>query len=226
MTALGQMTAVDGAAAFADAHIPSPDDIYNDAVAFKPSIYVEQLRLQAAEKAILIAKAALYPTLSFNGSIGTNYYNTSGMKQDGFGKQLKNNFGQTLGLSLSVPLYNRFQTRNNVRSAEIDWENQQLTLDNARKTLYKEIQQVYYNTVAAQAKYRSAAEAEESSQEAFNLTEAKYENGKATITEFNEAKNNLMKSHSELLKAQYELVYQKMLITFYRNGQMTLAKAK
>ena len=89
-----------------------------------------------------------------------------------------------------------------------------------KKSLYKEIQQVYYNTIAAEAKYNNSVSAEIASKDAFNLTQAKYENGKATITEFNESKNNLMKAESDLVQARYQLIYQKALIDFYRGKEL------
>ena len=170
------------------------------------------------------AIAAKYPTLSLNAGLGTNYYksfgNKNGIKQDGFGNQIKNNFSQNIGLQLNIPIFNRFSTRNSIRSASIDKENQQLALDNVKKSLYKEIQQVYYNTIAAEAKYNNSVSAEIASKDAFNLTQAKYENGKATITEFNESKNNLMKAESDLVQARYQLIYQKALIDFYRGKEL------
>ena len=200
----------------------NPEIIYQEAIAVKPEVQAEQLRLKASDANILIAKSAKYPTLSFNAGLGTNYYKTlnGNYKQDSFGSQIKNNFSQSLGLQLNVPIFNRYATRNSIKSASIDKENQQLALDNVKKTLYKEIQQVYYNTIAAEAKYKSSLQAEVTSKDAFNLTQAKYENGKATITEFNESKNNMMKAESDLVQARYQLIYQKALIDFYRGKEL------
>ena len=69
---------------------------------------------------------------------------------------MKNNFSPGIALSLSIPIFNRMQTRNSIRSAEYDRQNAELSLENTRKTLYKEIQQVCLNTTAAQEKYRSS----------------------------------------------------------------------
>ena len=200
----------------------NPEIIYQEAIAVKPEVQAEQLRLKASDANILIAKSAKYPTLSFNAGLGTNYYKTlnGNYKQDSFSSQIKNNFSQSLGLQLNVPIFNRYATRNSIKSASIDKENQQLALDNVKKTLYKEIQQVYYNTIAAEAKYKSSLQAEVTSKDAFNLTQSKYENGKATITEFNESKNNMMKAESDLVQARYQLIYQKALIDFYRGKEL------
>ena len=198
----------------------SPDAIYQEALALKPEVRAEQLRLSAADRQIAIARAGLYPTLSLSAGLQTNYYKTNGMPADAFSTQLKNNFSQYIGLNLSIPIFNRFQTRNNIRSARLDRENQLLQLDNVKKTLYKEIQQVYYNAVAANSKYLSSETAARSSRDAFQLTQAKYENGKANITEFNEAKNNYLNAESDLVQARYEYLYQTALLDFYRGKEL------
>ena len=198
----------------------SPDLIYAEALGVKPEILSQQLKLKGSEHSVKIAQAANYPTLSLSGGLGTNYYTTSGFPADDFGTQMKNNFSQYIGLNLNVPIFNRFQTRNNIRNARILQENQQLALDNTKKTLYKEIQQVYYNALNAQSKEKASIEAVQSSKDAFTLMQAKYENGKATITEFNESKNNYLKSESDLVQARYENLYEQALIEFYRGKNL------
>ncbi|MBR6885098.1 MAG: TolC family protein [Prevotella sp.] len=201
--------------------LPSPDVIYQEALIIKPEIQAEQSRLASSAKNIDIAKSAKLPSLSLSGGLGTNYYKTSGLPGDKFFKQLNNNFSQFLGLSLNVPIFNRFETRNNIKNAQLSQYNQQLQLDNVKKNLYKEIQQAYYNAVTSEAKYQSSEQAKRSQEEAFRLMSAKYEYGKANITEFNEAKNNLMKAESDLVRAKYEYLYQNALIEFYRGKDLS-----
>ena len=198
----------------------TPDQIYAEALGVKPEILSQELKLKGTEHSIKIAQAGNLPTLSLSGGLGTNYYTTSGFKSDAFGTQLKNNFSQYIGLNLNVPIFNRFQTRNNIRNARISQENQQLALENTKKTLYKDIQQVYYNALNAQSKAKSSEEALKSTKDAFQLMQAKYENGKATITEFNESKNTYLKSESDLVQARYENLYQHALIEFYRGKDL------
>ena len=207
--------------AIADAAaLPLPDEVFQEALAFKPEVKAENLRLKSAETSIKIAQSALWPTLSLSAGLGSNYYTTSGFKSENFGRQMRNNFSQYIGLSLNIPIFNRFETRNSIRTARLNRESQQLQLDNVKKTLYKEIQQAYYNAVAAKAQYESSAEATRSNKAAFDLTAAKYEYGKASITEFNEAKNNWLKAESDLARAKYEYMYGTSLIDFYRGRQL------
>ena len=198
----------------------SPEVIYQEALTFKPEIQAEQLRLRGADHSIKIAQSALYPTLNFNAGLQTNYYKTNGMSADPFFSQLKNNFAQYLGVSLNYTLFNRLSTRNNIRKARIDRENQQLVLDNAKKSLYQEIQQAYYNAKAAYAKQESSQAAALSSKDAFELMQAKYENGKANITEFDDAKNRYLNAESDYVQARYEYLYQTALLEFYRGKEL------
>lgn len=198
------------------AALPLPDEIFQEAIAFKSEVKAETLRLKSTEMSIKIAQSALWPTLSLSAGLGSNYYKTNGFDTESFGRQMRNNFSQYIGLSLNIPIFNRFETRNSIRSARLDRESQQLRLDDVKKTLYKEIQQAYYNAVAARAQYASSTEATASNKAAFDLMSAKYEYGKANITEFNESKNNWLKAESDLARAKYEYMYDTSLLDFYR----------
>jgi len=204
--------------------IARPEDIYAEAVERRPGIRAEQLRLDGTDLSIKIAKAGWSPTLSLSGGMGTSYYTSSNSlyPQDGFWKQLSHNFSPYVGLSLNVPIFDRFGTRNNVRSAVLNRELQQITLDRTRQNLYKEIQQAHANALAAEAKYRSATEATAAAEDAFALATAKYENGKSSITEYNEARTRLAKARSDKAQAACEYLFQSRLLDFYRGGALEL----
>ena len=196
--------------------LENPEDIFRQALGIRPEIRYEELVLDSYDSQIKIAKSAYYPSLSLSGGIGSNYYNTKGISAPSFSEQLRNNFSQYVGLSLSVPIFNKFSTRNSVRIAEIGRTAQELQLQNAKNTLYKEIQQAYYNAVAARSRFGSSLQAAKAAAESFDMVKAKYENGKASITEFNESKNAALKSESDLAQARCELFYQAELLDFYK----------
>lgn len=197
--------------------LPLPDAIYADAVGIKPQIKAEELRLMSAEKSILLAKSGYYPSIRFGAGLGSSYYKSSGIIGPQFGRQMKDNFNQYLSLNLSVPIFNRFQTRNNVRSARLNLHNQQLQMEQTKKSLYKEIQQAYYNALASQKQCQSSATALESSRTSFKLMEAKYEHGKANATEYQDAKTQLFKAESTALQAQYTFLFRQKILNFYRS---------
>lgn len=201
-------------------YLGTPDDIYADALGIRPAIKAEQLRLEGARKQVDIAKSSYSPSLSLSAGLGTNYYTS--FSSTSFWNQLSNNFSQYVGLSLSVPIFNKFSTRNQVRSAQLNLHSQQLQLRRAEQNLYKEIQQAWNGAVAAQAKWEAAKVATDAARDAFELMQAKYENGKATLTEFNETRNRLVKSQSDAAQASYEYLFQASLVQFYRGAPLSL----
>ena len=169
--------------------------------------------MEALQNCFSIAQSAFYPKLNLNGSLGTNYYSTLDRN---FSQQMRDNFSKYVGLSLSVPIFNRFATRNRVRTARLQQENYSLQLDDVKKTLYKEIQQAWYNALASESKYTSSSTATNASAESFKLMSEKYDNGKATAVEYNEAKQNLMKAQSDELQAKYEYLFRTKILDFYK----------
>lgn len=199
---------------------PLPDRIFARAEGVKPEIQAEKLRLQAAEKNIRIAKAALYPTLSLGAGLSSEYYKTSGYQAASFSKQLSDNFNKSIGLSLNIPIFNRLATRNSIRQAKLQQSEQALQLGETKKTLYKEIQQAYYNAVNAQAKYESALAARKAAESNFNMMTGKFENGRANATELEEAKTKRANAITSTLQAKYEYILRMKIIEFYEGNKL------
>lgn len=197
-----------------------PGEIYAEAVGFKPIIKSAEQMLASAEVGIARAKGGYLPSLKLNGGIGTNFYSSSSANYGNFSEQLGNNFSQYIGLSLNIPIFSRYNTRNAVRSANIARDNSALQLENARKQLYKEIQQAYYNAIAAQAKLVSSEESSKAAQYHYELTMEKYSAGKANVSQYNDAKNSWLRAESEHLKARYECLFQARLLDFYRGEEL------
>ena len=228
MTQLLELPSPEGFAVASPVHqepelpLTSPEAIYEEAIGIKPAVKAEETRLAYAERNIALAKGGYMPTLSLSGGLGTNYYTSSGYPHAAFFTQLSNNFSQYVGLSLSIPIFSRMSNRNQVRSAKVSYQVQQVQLDQTKKQLYKEIQQAWYNAVAAHEKFKSSLEAEKAAAQSLTLVQAKYENGKATITEFNESKTQYLKAASDLAQARCEALYQAGLIDFYRGKEIQL----
>ena len=190
-----------------------PDEVYQTALTAKAAVRAAQYRLEGSKHSIRIAQSNYYPQLSLNGSLGTNYYSTL---ERSFSRQMRDNFSKYVGFNLSVPVFNRFSTRNRVRVARLQQEEYALQLDNVKKALYKEIQQAWYTALASESKYTSSRTAAEAGKEAFRLMSEKYDNGKATAVEYNEAKQNLMRVQSDELQAKYEYLFRTKILDFYK----------
>jgi outer membrane protein len=204
------------------AALMKPVDVFAQSVAQRPSIKAAEYRLQGSEKALKIAQADYFPTLSLGASYSNAYYHSynlpGGEKNTTFSDQLSNNGSEAVGLTLSIPIFNRLATRNQVKSARLVMEDQQLVLDNMRQVLYKEIQQAYYNAVAARNKLFAAEKAAEASRLAFSYEEQRYNAGRSTSYQFDDAKTRLARSLSESARAKYDFLFSSKILNFY-NGQ-------
>lgn len=199
-----------------------PDDVYAQALLNKPSIKAAQYRLEGASKSIRIAQSGWFPQLNFSAGLSTNYYNISGIENASFSRQWHQNFNKYLQFSLSIPLFNRFETRNRVKSARIQRNALSWQLEESKKTLYKEIQQAYYNAIASEAKYKSSRTASEAAEATFNLMSEKYANGKATATEYNEMRTSWMKALSDHIQARYDYLFRSKILEFYQGVPLEL----
>jgi len=203
-----------------------PDLIYNEAVTFKPQIREQEYLLESQKKSLKIAQAGYYPKLNFNASYSNGYYRYNGGDEETvnipFSDQLKQNERKTVGFSLSIPIFNRFQVRNSVRTARLSIENRQLLMEDTKKTLYKEIQQAYYSATAAQEKYIASGKSVEASEEAFTYSEERYNAGKSTVFEYNEAKTKYAQSLSEQTQAKFNFILRAKILDFYRGVQIQL----
>ena len=176
--------------------------------------------MDAAELSVARAKGAYLPTLSLNGGLGTNFYTNSKMPALPFGEQIRNNFSQYVGLSLNIPIFQGFSTRNRVRTAQLSYKGQQIQLESVKKALYKEIQQAYYNAVTSQARYAGSRESAASARQHYELTEEKYRVGKAGVADYNDARNSWLRAESEHIQARFQCLYQTKLLDFYRGRNL------
>lgn len=202
-----------------------PDQVYDYAVGVKPQVKEQEYLLESQKKMLKVAQAGYYPKLNFSAGYSNGYYHNFG---DGdynnapFSDQLKNNGQKSIGFSLSIPIFNRFQVRNSVRSARIAIHNRELLMENSKKILYKEIQQAYYNATAAQEKYVSSDKSVDTSKIAFSYAEDRYGAGKSTVFEYSEAKTKYAQSLAEQTQAKYNFIFRAKILDFYHGTPITL----
>lgn len=198
--------------------IRTPESVYNSALGINHGLRAAELQVRAADRQIALAKTGWIPRLSFQAGLGTNYYHVGGMPNDKFGAQMRHNFSQYLGFSLSVPIFDGFSTRNAVRNARIQRLNADLQLETRRDNLFKAVQESYYQAVGAREKLAAAEETVTASAAALEAVTEKYSLGRATSTDFDTAKNRTIQAMSERARALYELILRARILDFYATG--------
>ena len=189
----------------------SATSVYESALTHRPEIKGAEFRLKSSESNVLASKSDFYPVLNLSAQTGSGYYNLGDISST-FGKQFSDNYMTTIGLNLQIPIFNKFDVRNRVRTAQIGVESSKLNIDNAKLEIKKSIQQAYYNALAAKSRWDAAQKSEIASREAFRFANQKFEAGKANSYELYQAKNNLTQVLSEQAQSKYEYVFRIKLL--------------
>jgi len=185
----------------------NPESVYQSALTNRPEVKSAEYKLDGSKTNVDIARSYLYPSLGFGAQVGTGYYNLKGIPNASFKQQINEQFNTVLGFNLNIPIFNKFETKNSVKKAQIDVESNKLNVDNVKLELRKTVQQAYYNAVAAKGKWDAAQKSETASIEAYRFTNQKYEGGRATVYELYQAKNNLTQAQSQVVQSKYEYVF-------------------
>ena len=159
------------------------------------------------------------PSVSLSAGIGTN--NTSGSDFT-FAQQVKNGWTNSLGLSISVPIFNNRQTKSAVQKAKLQRETSMLNLLDEQKTLYKTIEGLWLDANSAQQRYVAAQEKLRSTQTSFDLVSAQFNLGMKNTVELLTEKNNLLSAQQETLQAKYMAILNAQLLKFYQGGDIEL----
>lgn len=197
--------------------IPSLQAVYNAALTQRPEIASSQLAIQSSDINISIAKAGWYPTLGITASVGSS---TSSMNDNDWGQQFKQNFDAGLGFSLNIPIFDNRSTKTAVRKAKIQYEQAQLDLIDAQKTLWKTIEGYWLDANSYQSMYKSASASVESQQASYDLLSEQFELGLKNIVELMTGKVNLLSAQQERLQSKYMTILDIQLLKFYENGEI------
>ena len=129
-----------------------------------------------------------------------------------FGTQFSNNISTGVGLSLSIPIFNRYEVKNQVENAKLNVESSKIDIENTKIELRKTIQQAYYNAIAAKNRWESSQKSVTANEESYRFASQKFEVGRANQYEVNLAKTNLSQSISEQTQAKYEYVFRMKIL--------------
>lgn len=198
-----------------DVLVPLPElkQVYQTASLLRPEIQAGKKSIESAQLGIKIAKAGYLPSLSLSAGIGTNHANGNDFS---FSEQVKQNWNNSLGLTISIPIFNNRQTKIAVQKARIEKLRSELQLQDEEKQLYKTIENLWYDARKAQQQYVAAQEKQESAQASFDLVSERFNLGMKNTVELLTEKNNLASARQERLQAKYMALLNSILLKYYQ----------
>jgi outer membrane protein len=194
------------------------DSVYMEALKEKPQIKSSEISRQVADLDIAIAKAAYQPVLSLNGGVSTGYSSVSTMAYD---YQVKNKINPTLGLTLSIPIYQNKQAKSGVAYAKINSSTAELNEINTKNQLRKEVEQACADVLTAEKKFEANREQYASLDEAYNVAVEKYNQGLLNSVDFLIQKTKLINAESEFVQSKYNLVFSYKILDYYAGKPLT-----
>jgi len=200
--------------------LPIADTIYQNALTFKPEIQSIKLKKEVSQLNVDIARAGMKPTLSMNAGIGTGY--SSQLSGMGYGDQLNNKISPSVGLTLSIPIYQRREVKSAVEIAGIDVKDAELDQVSAENTLRKSIEQACVDVVSAEREYEASKDGYDAALESYKVAEEKFNQGMINSVDFVVQKTNLVSSESTLLQSKYNLIFSYKTLDFYKGVPLTL----
>lgn len=133
----------------------------------------------------------------------------------GYTTQLKNNVFSSIGVSLRLPIFNGFQTRNRIKQATIQVKTAELAEENTRILLRQQVEQAYLNATNAWERYKVLVEQVSAYAESFRAAEIRFNSGVGTSVDYLIAKNNLDRANISLVSAKYDYLLRNRILDFY-----------
>lgn len=205
----------------------SAKEIYELALSEFPTVKGGSYRLKATQRNLLAAKSAQYPQLSFGASSGTNYSSTyfqtlpNGEVQImDWGKQVKNNFSQSISIGLDIPIFNNLSSRYAVKLAKIEVQKAKFNLSDEEIKLKQAIYKAYNDAKVALQSFNASKSAQVASAIAFDFAQKRYEKGLVSAIELLVSQNADLKTKVDAASAKYDLVFKLLVIDYYMGKEL------
>ena len=196
------------------------DSVYTKAQAFLPSIKSGQLRVKAAEKEVAIARGGLYPSISLFAGYGTGYYETNiddiSREIISFKNQIRDNASRSVGVSMSIPISNKWSGRSQVKQQKIALQQAENNLKIQEQELYKLIQQLVQEKSALEIENLQSIQKLKAQELSFSIAQKKYEKEMISAVELYQAKVLYTTAKNENLQVQIRLKVNQSTLAFYQ----------
>ena len=196
------------------ADLPTKQEVYQNAIASRPELKAQQLAMDKTYIDEEVAKASNKPVVMASASVGT----TNSTGNGNMFTQLKNQWNNGVGVSVSIPIWDHGKTKNAVARARLDRENSYLDMVETQKALWKTIENYWLQARNNQQRYIAAKENVDYCRESYNLTSEQFRLGLKNIVELTQDKTNLSTATQQMLQAKYLALLNIAMLKYY-NGE-------
>lgn len=193
--------------------------LLDEAVAQRPALLANSYSIRAAEQQLRASRAGYMPSLSMSLGYSNNYYRILGNEYAAFNlpfrEQIRQNGRSYIGLNLSIPIFDAFRTRTQVRQAQLNLRELQATRTNLTAQLRRELESAQLAAQLAKRKIEASRAAYEASRIAEEFAEGNWRVGRTTMNDLSQARNKSIVASLELLQAEYDYLLKAELLRYY-----------
>lgn len=214
--------------------LKSVDEVLTTAYENQPQVKAAESRIRSAEAQTEVTKTAYWPTVTASAGIGSFYNNLLNLRTTGydisgnpiyeqtFFDQYKDNFGQNVGLSVNIPIFNKGITKIQVEQSKLNETIAKTTLEQQKQTVRQNVQKAQFDVDANYEIYLSSLQAEKSTKLALDFADKSYAAGRSTIYDVNVARNNYANAQGSVAQAKFNYVFSLKLLNFYAGIPLSL----
>lgn len=198
--------------------LPTEEEAINLAMEYMPDLRMGDYDIRLAEKSVDMARGNYFPSISANANLGMGVlsYDSQG-NQRWYGTPT-----ESLGVSMSVPIYSRGQTKANVKKSRIALEQAQLDYEQSQLSVRQTVVQAYRNVLSAFNAYKVSQVKENAYSKSFNAYNVQYQYGTITTVELLQQQNNYLNALNSYIQNKYSLVMQRKILDIYMGKKITL----
>lgn len=197
--------------------LPAEKEAIGLAIENYPDLKLYDYDIKIAQKGIDIAKANYYPSIGASASVGTGFQNFNNI-----GNQIGNGLNESIGVSMSIPIYSRGATKVSVKKSEISLKQAQLDYDQSVLDVRQSVSQAYRNVVSAYNSYRVSEITENAYKKSFDAYAMQYKYGSITTVELLQQQNNYLNALNNYIQDKYSLLLQRKVLDVYMGEDVTL----
>jgi outer membrane protein len=229
----------------------SADHVYYSALKHLPEIKSAEIRIEGSKHSLSAERGRISPQLLLRGSLGSGYSGKNGdpatiystgesvigttaggesvtrpsfayANSKPFSDQLSDNFNQSFGLQLNVPLFNGFNNAAAAGRAKVNYEIQKTQLEQTKIEVTETVKRAYFDAKAAGKTFVSNQKAREAAQKSFDFAEKRLEVGMMNAVEYNQIKTALTQAEAQLTRAKYDYVFKTKVLEFYQGKPLNI----
>ncbi|NCC99438.1 MAG: TolC family protein [Bacteroidia bacterium] len=198
--------------------LPQMNYVMEQALSTLPDIKISQYNVDIAISSVKLAKSGYYPTLSLSGSIGTGHQND----YSNFGTQLSNGFNQQIGLSLSIPIFDKNRTKVKVVQSRIALQKAELNAKQTELDIMQDVTTEYQDVVSAYNKYQTTDIRQNAYLKTFDAYSIKFNAGAITAVELLQQQNNYISALNDYIQSKYNFMLKRKILDVYMGNPVTM----